>query len=117
NQLPAAAQAQLQELFSRYVEFNLALQLLPMEGAPNLAAVLQRVQQLRQHYLGNETAQLMYADWSALEDFTRQYLHIMAATTDPQAARAQLQSLAQQLPHTVQQRALGIIGPEGGEFA
>ncbi len=109
DQLPAPAQAQLQDLLNRYVEFNLALQLLPMEGAPSLGAVLDRVRALREHYLGKEAATSMYADWSALEAFTYQYIDIMTRNRDPEESESQLEALAEALPEPVQQRALGMI--------
>lgn len=114
--LPPAALAQLQDAFDRYVEFNLALQLLPMEGAPNLQAVLQRVQNLREHYLGDIAAP-MYEDWRALEDFTYQYLNIMAQQSDPTAAQDQLNALADQLPPAVQQRAHNMVNAAADDFA
>lgn len=114
--LPPAALAQLQDAFDRYVEFNLALQLLPMEGAPNLQAVLQRVQNLREHYLGDIAAP-MYEDWRALEDFTYQYLNIMAQQRDPAAAQSQLNTLADQLPPAVQQRAHKMVNATADDFA
>lgn len=109
DQLPAPALAQLQELLNRYVEFNLALQLLPMEGAPNLSAVLQRVRELREHYLGKAVADTMYADWNELEAFTRQYLEIMTRNRNPEESQSQLETLAEALPEPVQQRALSMI--------
>lgn len=109
DQLPAPALAQLQELLNRYVEFNLALQLLPLEGAPDLAAVLTRVAELREHYLGKDVARQMYADWAALEDFTRQYIDIMTRNRDPAQAQTQLQALADTLPEPVRPRALSMF--------
>lgn len=116
SKLPPAALAQLQDAFDRYVEFNLALQLLPMEGAPNLQAVLQRVQTLREHYLG-EYAAPMFDDWKALEDFTHQYLTLMTQNRDDSATLAQLESLATALPEPVQQRALNMIRHSAEDFA
>lgn len=116
DQLPAPALATLQEAFDRYVEFNLALQLLPMEGAPHLQAVLQRVQALRQHYLGPYAASL-YEDWSALEAFTQQYLAIMTQNRDDAASRQQLEALASQLPAPVQARARNMIRHSSEDFA
>ena len=117
DQLTPQAKQELQQLFDRYVEFNLALQLLPMEGSPDLASVLDKVQQLREHYLGSETAQQMYADWSALEDFTNQYIDTMTQTRDPQAAQAKLQNLAESLPAPVRQRALNMLQQNDDEMA
>lgn len=114
--LPAPALATLQDAFDRYVEFNLALQLLPMEGAPHLQAVLQRVQTLRSHYLGHY-ADPLYNDWSALETFTRQYLEIMTQQRDDKAARKQLETLASQLPEPVQARARNMIRHSAEDFA
>lgn len=116
SDLPAAAQAQLQEAFNRYVEFNLALQLLPMEGPPNLQAVLQRVQSLRAHYLG-DYAEPMYEDWSALEDFTHQYLAMMTQNRDDSATLDKLEDMADQLPEPVQHRAQNMLRRSAEYFA
>lgn len=116
TKLPPTALAQLQDAFDRYVEFNLALQLLPMEGAPNLQAVLQRVQTLREHYLG-EYATPMFDDWKALEDFTQQYLTLMTQNRDDNATLAQLEALAAALPEPVQQRARNMIRHSAEDFA
>ena len=116
KKLPAPALACLQDAFDRYVEFNLALQLLPMEGAPNLQAVLQRVQELRSHYLG-VYAEPMYADWGALETFTSDYLAIMTQQRDDRAARRQLEKLSSQLPQAVQARARNMIRHSAEDFA
>lgn len=109
DQLPAPALAQLQELLNRYVEFNLALQLLPLEGAPDLNGVLARVRELREHYLGKAASDSIYADWSALEKFTHQYLDIMTRNRDPAQSEAELEDLARALPEPVQERALSMI--------
>lgn len=109
DQLPAPALAQLQDLLNRYVEFNLALQLLPLEGAPDLNGVLARVRELREHYLGKAASDSIYADWSALEKFTHQYLDIMTRNRDPAQSEAELEDLARALPEPVQERALSMI--------
>jgi len=109
DQLPAPALAQLQDLLNRYVEFNLALQLLPLEGAPDLNGVLARVRELREHYLGKSASDSIYADWSALENFTHQYLDIMTRNRDPAQSEAELEKLARALPEPVQERALSMI--------
>lgn len=116
KQLPATALAQLQEAFDRYVEFNLALQLLPMEGAPTLQAVLQKVQSLREHYMGDYAAPL-YADWNALETFTHEYLTIMTQNRDDSAARDKLEAMANALPPSVQSQALNMIRHSAEDFA
>ncbi len=116
DQLPATALAQLQDAFERYVEFNLALQLLPMEGVPNLSAVLQRIQSLRAHYLGHYAAP-MYADWSALEAFTWQYLNRMTQDRDDSATRLELEKLADALPAPVQERARNMLSASAEKFA
>lgn len=109
DQLPAPALAQLQDLLNRYVEFNLALQLLPLEGAPDLNGVLARVRELREHYLGKTESERLYADWNALEKFTHQYLDIMTRNRDPAQSEAELEDLARALPEPVQERALSMI--------
>lgn len=109
GELPAPALRQLQDLLNRYVEFNLALQLLPLEGAPDLTGVLLRVKELREHYLGQAASDLVYADWVALEAFTHQYLDIMTRNRDPEQSQVQLETLAHALPEPVQERALSLI--------
>ena len=109
GELPAPALTQLQDLLNRYVEFNLALQLLPLEGAPDLNGVLARVRELREHYLGKAASDSIYADWSALEKFTHQFLDIMTRNRDPAQSEAELEKLARTLPEPVQERALNMI--------
>ena len=109
DELPAPALAQLQDLLNRYVEFNLALQLLPLEGAPDLTGVLLRVKELREHYLGQTASQQIYADWVELEAFTHRFLDIMTRNRDPNQSEVELEQLARELPEPVQERALSMI--------
>lgn len=108
NQLGPRAHQQLQTLLNRYIEFNLALQLLPMEGVASLNDALQRVQQIRDDYLGPDSANL-FSDWQEMETFTSQFVQQMVNTQDPIQLKQSLQEQIYSLPVTVQPQAQKVL--------
>ena len=107
--LSPAAFEQLESMLNHYVEYNLALQLLPMEGPPGLSEALERVERLRKDYLGLTNAEGMFSDWVQLEQFSKDYLDLMLSEKNPIEVQHQLEEKIQTLPSTVQSRAQNVL--------
>lgn len=108
NQLGDQAFEQLETLLDRYVEYNLALQMLPMDGVADLASALDRVQQIRDEYLGDASNE-MFSDWQQMESFTEQYISQVVNTRDVTQLQQTLQEQVYALPATVQPRAQKVL--------
>jgi lipase chaperone LimK len=116
DQLPAPALNQLQTLLNHYVEYNLALQLMPMEGAASLKAAMNQVQSLREEYLGDAESSALFADWQQLESFTHDYVEQLAHTQYPETLRPSLQAQVDSLPITVRARAQKVLDASADLF-
>ena len=108
NQLGNQAFEQLETLLNRYVEYNLALQMLPMDGVADLASALDRVQQIRNEYLG-DASNAMFSDWQQVEAFTEQFVSQVVNTRDVAQLQQTLQEQVYALPPTVQPRAQKVL--------
>lgn len=108
EQLGPLAREQLQALLNRYIEYNLALQLLPMDGVASLRDALQRVQQIRSEYIGQDSAAL-FSDWQQVEAFTNQFVQQTMNYQDAAQLQQSLQEQVYSLPPTVQPRAQRIL--------
>ncbi|MBA53867.1 MAG: hypothetical protein CMK89_05370 [Pseudomonadales bacterium] len=103
------AYAQLEELLNRYIEYNLALQLLPMDGVASLADALDHVRQIRMDYLG-PAAGAMFRDWQQMEGFTRQFVEqVKNNSQDITQLQQSLQEQVYALPPTVQPNAQKVL--------
>lgn len=107
--IPPKPLKQLKALLDQYVEYNLALQLMPMEGAPTLLSALDRVDDMREQYLGRVNAQGLFSDWVQLEQFARDYVTIMTTDNHADHVRQTLQAKIDDLPDTVRPRAQSVL--------
>lgn len=109
EELGDKAYQQLNALLDRYIEYNLALQLLPMEGVASLADALEHVRDIRREYLG-DAAGSMFRDWQQMESFTTQFVEQVTSNSQNIAALQQaLQEQVYALPATVQPSAQKIL--------
>lgn len=108
DQLGPTARQQLQTLLDRYIEFNLALQMLPMDGVASLTDALDRVAQLRDDYLGADSAPL-FSDWQQMETFSEQFVQQVTQSQDAAQLQQSLQEQLYALPNTVQPRAQKVL--------
>ena len=103
------AYAELETLLNRYIEYNLALQLLPMDGVASLADALEHVRQIRMEYLG-QAAGAMFRDWQQMETFTRQFVEqVTNNTQDVTELQQSLQEQVYALPATVRPNAQKVL--------
>lgn len=103
------AYAELETLLDRYIEYNLALQLLPMDGVASLADALEHVRQIRMEYLG-QAAGAMFRDWQQMESFTRQFVQqVTNNTQDITQLQQALQEQVYALPATVRPNAQKVL--------
>lgn len=108
RRLGEPAYTQLEALLNRYIEYNLALQLLPMDGVASLGAALDHVRQIRQQYLGEANA-AMFQDWQQMETFTRQFVEQVTSSQDVAQLQQSLQEQVYALPATVQANAQKVL--------
>ncbi|RLU01029.1 lipase secretion chaperone [Ketobacter sp.] len=109
QRLGEPAYTQLEALLNRYIEYNLALQLLPMDGVASLGAALDHVGQIRQEYLGEANA-AMFQDWQQMETFTRQFVEqVTSSSQDVAQLQQALQEQVYALPVTVQANAQKVL--------
>ena len=103
------AYQQLSTLLNRYIEYNLALQLLPMDGVASLADVLDHIRRIRRDYMGDATAP-MFRDWQQVENFSRQFVEqVSGPDPDIQQLQRNLQEQVYALPVSVQPRAQQVL--------
>lgn len=116
DQLGNTATQQLETLLKRYVEYNLALQMLPMDGVASLAGALDHVQQIRDEYLG-EASTALFRDWQQMESFTEQYVMQVVNSRGVVQLRQTLQEQVYALPASVQPRAQKVLDQSQDLFA
>lgn len=98
--LPPAAQEQLSRWLDQYVELNLALQLMSVQGEPTWDNILANVRNARSAYF-NESELALFSDQIALENFTESTVTAFSDGNNPLAALVDLQKDASQLPESV----------------
>ena len=108
DSLGPVAFRQLQSLLNRYVEYDLALQLLPMDGVATLDDALAHIRQVRGDYLGS-AAQPLFQDWRQLESFTSQFVTQVVNQAPGDNLQQNLREQAYALPASVQPRALQVL--------
>lgn len=109
DKLTPEAFEQLKSSLNRYIEYNLALQMLPMEGAPSLTAAIEQIKSLRKDYLGFTNAEGMFSDWEQLEQFTDEYVSLMLNEKNPIQLQQQLEKKIEELPASVKPRAQNVL--------
>lgn len=109
DQLSTQALQQLQTMLNHYVEYNLALQLFPMEGEPTLNAALSRLQHMRAHYLEEAGAVNLFSDWQKLEQFSNEAVALIRMESDPDKITQRLKAMVETLPASIQIRALTVV--------
>jgi lipase chaperone LimK len=109
DKLTPGAHSQLQSMLNHYIEYNLALQMLPTEGVPSLSSALERIKSMRKDYLGLTNADGMFSDWVQLEQFSKDYLSLMLTEKNPNQVKQLIQEKIDSLPETVQPRAQNVL--------
>ncbi len=109
EELGDAAHEQLETLLNRYIEYNLALQLLPMDGVATLAGALDHVRRIRRDYLG-DAAGALFRDWQQMETFTNQFVEqVVGNHQDIPQLKQSLQEQIYALPASVQPQAQRVL--------
>lgn len=98
--LPVRAREQLSRWLDQYVELNLALQLMSVQGEPTWDNILANVRNARDAYF-NESELALFADQIALENFTESAVNAFADGNNPLATLVDLQQDASKLPESV----------------
>lgn len=97
DRLPSAAREQLSRWLDQYVELNLALQLLAIQGEPSWDNILENVRTARSAYFSDADAAL-FTDQIALENFTQSAVMTLGDSSDPLTTLAELRQSANTLP-------------------
>lgn len=98
--LPVRAREQLSRWLDQYVELNLALQLMSVQGEPTWDNILANVRNARNAYF-NESELALFADQISLENFTETAVTAFGDGNAPLATLVDLQQDASKLPETV----------------
>lgn len=102
--LPPEAQGQLSRWLDQYVELNLALQLMTVDGEPTWQKILASVRSARGEYFSaSELA--MFRGQIALENFTQSAVDALNENSDPLSQLSGLTSAASDLPDTERAKA------------
>jgi hypothetical protein len=106
--LPPGAREQLEKWLDQYVELNLAMQMMMVNGEPTWDNILDKVRKARGDYFGEEEGGL-FSDQIALENFTESVVNTFEDGGNPLSNLVDMEQQAATLPPPARQQAEAML--------